>query len=362
MIKNKILNIIVISDIHFGDKLDRELYDALQERFFPAINETTDAVIIAGDLFHKILKLNESSCLYAFNFIESLIKLSTIYNFKIRIIKGTKSHDFNQLNNFKKYENQYDFKIIETVTEEELFKNHKVLYIPEEYIENEKDYYKDYFNKTYNSIFFHGTMNFAAYSSHVKINKEGKNAPNFSSEKIAKLAIGGIIGGHIHIKQNYMNKIFYTGSFWRTKFGESEDKAFIQYLYNTKNDTFKINYIINDLAPEYITINFKDIEGTLEEKIKLIEELKNEYENIRIDVDEEDTKGNNIILENLNILTDENIKIKVNNNFKEEYDNKYDFILNKELPLNETIKKFSQLMFNKDLKIETINKFLNEEN
>ena len=159
-----------------------------------------------------------------------------------------------------------------------------------------------------------------------------------------------------------MNKIFYTGSFWRTKFGESEDKAFIQYLYNIEDNTFKINYIINDLAPEYITINFKDLEGTLEEKIKLVEELKNEYENIRIDVDEEDTKGNNIILENLNILTDENIKIKVNNNFKEEYDNKYDFILNKELPLNETIKKFSQLMFNKDLKIETINKFLNEEN
>lgn len=360
MIKEKILNILVIADIHFGNKSDRELYESLQEKFISKIDETTDAVIIAGDLFDRILKLNESACLYAFNFIENILKLSKIYNFKVRIIKGTKSHDFNQLNNFKKYESEYDFKIIEVVSEEELFDSHMVLYIPEEYIENENIYYEKYFNKTYNSIFFHGTMNFASYSSHVKINKEGKNAPNFSSEKIANLAKGAVVGGHIHIKQNYMNKIFYTGSFYRTKFGESEDKAFIQYLYNTEDDTFKINYIINDLAPEYVTINFKDLEGTLEEKIKLVEELKEEYENIRIDIDEEDVKSNNIILENLNKLTDETVKVKVTNNFKEEYDDKYDFILKKELPLNETIKKFGELMFNKDLKIETINKFLND--
>jgi DNA repair exonuclease SbcCD nuclease subunit len=91
-------------------------------------------------------------------------------------------------------------------------------------------------------------MNFAGYSSHVKLNKESKNAPNFNSEEISKLAKGAIIGGHIHIKQNYKNKIFYTGSFWRTKFGESEAKAFVQYLYDINDDTFDINYIINDLG------------------------------------------------------------------------------------------------------------------
>lgn len=359
MINNK-LKIFVISDIHFGIKDSSKLFNELNEIFIPKLNETVDAVIIAGDLFDRILKLNENSCLYVFNFvIDTLINLSKLYNFKIRIIKGTKTHDFNQLQNFEKYTNE-NFKIIESVYEEELFPNHNVLYLPEEYIENEDEYYKDYFNKKYNSIFFHGNMDFASYSSHIQTIKGTKNSPNFSSSKIASLSIGAVIGGHVHIRQSYNNKIFYTGSFTRFKFGEPENKGFIEYLYDINTNEYEINYIDNNLAPIYTTINFTDLEGTtLEEKLSLLNTLKEEYDNIRIDVSSKDTKANSVILEALNNLTDENIKLKVNTDFKEEYDDKYDFILKQELPLAETIKKFVQMNYNKNLDIEKINKFLN---
>ena len=60
MINNK-LKIFVISDIHFGIKDSSKLFNELNEIFIPKLNETVDAVIIAGDLFDRILKLEKGT-------------------------------------------------------------------------------------------------------------------------------------------------------------------------------------------------------------------------------------------------------------------------------------------------------------
>lgn len=357
----KKLHIIVISDIHFGRKDDKRLYEELQSEFIPHIDENLDLLVIAGDLFDRVVKLNEMASIYVFKFIDQLYKLSKIYNFKIRLLQGTKTHDFNQLQNFRGYEDEDDrFGIAEEVCEEEIFEGLDVLYIPEEYVEDADEYYKEFFNNKYDMIFFHGTMDFAGFAGHIKETKNIKQAPNFKSDKIASLVRSIAIGGHIHIKQSYNNKIYYTGSFSRFNFGESESKGFYYLTYDPTTKNTAVKFIKNKLAPEYVTIKLSDVPGNLEEKIKNIELLKEDYENIRIEVSEEEKNSNETVVEAIKNLTDDNVKLKVDNSFKENYDTRYDFILKKELSLEETIKKYVQMTKNKNLDVQIIKKLITE--
>lgn len=359
--KKDIIRVKVISDIHFGCKDDKQLWVELQEEFIPTIDATLDLLVIAGDLFHRILKLNEPGSYYAFKLIDQLFELAEIYDFVIRIVKGTKSHDFNQLNNFKTYEKSDRFGIAETITIEELF-GISILYIPEEYVENPEEYYTDYFNSKYDLVFFHGTMDFAGFTSHLKsTNAKAKMAPTFKSSQIADLAYGPIVGGHIHIPMNYKEKIFYTGSFSRFNFGEPEDKGFVDYVYYPDKKDFSINYVKNNMAPEFVTVKLSDLNGNLEEKIQKIEMLKEEYHNLRIDVSEKEKNENQGVVDAIKRLTDEKVKIKVANSFEEQYDSKYDFILNKKFPLNQTIQKFIKMTKGKDIDLSNIDLALKKE-
>ena len=102
--KGSLLYGLVIADIHFCKKDDEGLYARLKKYFIAKIEEEKDDldyIVIAGDLFDRILKWNEIGSNIVLRFIEELIGLSIKYDFKIRILKGTKTHDFNQLNNFK---------------------------------------------------------------------------------------------------------------------------------------------------------------------------------------------------------------------------------------------------------------------
>lgn len=355
------LNVTVIADIHIGKKDDKRLWKELQEVFIPTINDDLDLLVISGDLFDRVIKLNEAASNYVFKFIDQLVILSKIHNFKIRIVKGTKSHDFNQLNNFQAYEVDDNFGIANEVCEEELFEGVNVLYIPEEYVENPEEYYKEYFNHKYDLIFFHGMMDFVGCSAHLSEGKNSKTAPTFKSSQIAELAYGPIVGGHIHTGDTYKNKIFYTGSFSRFNFGEPEKKGFVNYTYDTVTKEYEVKHIENTLAPEYVTVKLQDLDGSLEEKLDKIKTLREGYENVRIDISEQDKKGNENLVEAIKNLTDENVKLKVSNSFEESYDSRFDFVLKRTYSLDETIKRFISITKGKDLSSEVIKKIITKE-
>lgn len=356
------LNVSVIADIHLGKKDDKRLWKELQEIFIPTINDDLDLLVIAGDLFDRVIKLNEVASNYAFKFIDQLVMLSKIHNFKIRIVKGTKGHDYNQLNNFQAYEVDDNFGIANEVCEEELFEGVNVLYIPEEYVEDPEEYYNEYFNNKYDLIFFHGMMDFVGCAAHLSENgKNSKTAPTFNSNKISKLATGPICGGHIHTGDTYKNKIFYTSSFSRFNFGEPEMKGFIMYTYDTVTKEYEVKRIENTLAPDYVTVKLADLEGDLEEKLEQIKTLREGYENVRIDISEQDKKGNENLVEAIKNLTDENVKLKVANSFEESYDARFDFVLKRTYPLDETIKRFISITKGKDLSSDIIKKIITKE-
>lgn len=359
------LKVCVISDIHLGRGNSNDILNELYEKFIPVLNEDLDLLVIAGDYFDRVLRLNENASKIAFQLMDNIVSLSKTYNFKIRIIKGTKSHDFNQLDHFKKYDTgKDDFAIIENVVVEEFNlpnneENINILYLPEEYVDS-LDYYNDYFNVDfkYDLAFFHGTMDFAGYTKFID-NKSG--APTFNSKQLSNLVYGPIVGGHIHIADS-SNNVYYTGSFSRTRFGEEQDKGFIVYEYDTNLKTYDLKFIKNDLAPTYVTVNLEDVYdkvggSNLDEAINNINMLFEEYDHVRLNVDNK--KGNENIINAFKEAS--NAVVEVKNDFVESYDSTYDFILNRELPLNETIKKYVKLTVDKDLSIDTINKIIKPE-
>ena len=104
------------------------------------------------------------------------------------MIQGTKSHDLNQLQIFKHYEDDedLDFRIIETVQDEEIL-GLKVLYVPEEYPENSDEYYSAYKQNKYNIMFAHTTFDFVAQPGQIEISKKDTHtAPGYDMEGVER--------------------------------------------------------------------------------------------------------------------------------------------------------------------------------
>jgi DNA repair exonuclease SbcCD nuclease subunit len=370
-LKNGKLHGIAIADIHFGKKDDVKLYEELKKNFIPKVEkegETLDYLIISGDLFDRILKMNEIGSNLCIKFILELVDLSLKYDFVIRILKGTKTHDFNQLNNFKSIETKYypRFRIINTVEEEEIFPEIFFLYIPEEYIDNPDEYYKPFFEldegTAYDMIFFHGTFDFVGYVPSIESERHIKNAPVFDSEKIGNIVYGKAIGGHIHTRHISKNKkVEYISSFSRFAFGEEKPKGFLEIFYDPKTLECTTKFIENEDAPTYVTINIEDIEGnSLEEKLKIINELKKEYNNVRIiakDINEEDVSAMKKI-----VSDSEDVKLDIKRkDIEDSIDEEFMFIINREYDLPTTIQKYIKLTLDKDLPLSDITRAITEE-
>jgi len=359
---------LVIADIHYGKKDDVLLNKNLDKFFFPKIYEENydiDYVIVAGDLFDRIMKLTEMGSIFALNFINHLVELAIQYDFVVRILKGTKTHDYNQLNNFKSLEAKHfpRFRVIETVEEEEIFENVTFLYVPEEYMDNPTEYYSKYFDLeegvAYDMMFFHGTFDFVGFIPDVESERHIKHAPVFSGEKISKIVYGKAIGGHIHNRMIWKN-IEYTGSFDRFSFGDTKPKGFLEVFYDLETLECTTNFIENTDAPIYVTFNMDDFEGTLEEKIQTIKELKDQYENIRIiakSANEEDVASVKKLTSGI-----DNVKLDIKRQEVEDsVDEQYVFIINREYDVPTTVQKYIALEDGKTIPLEEINEILSEE-
>ena len=141
--------IFTISDIHIGASDDELLYNQLDKYFFSKIEiDKPDLVVVCGDISHDKLSMNSIGGKTYLHFAKRLMQLCSVYNIKLRILMGTRSHDKDQLEIFdieKKYlEDDIDMKIFRTVSSEKIFDDLEVLYVPEEYVSDKDEYYKEY--------------------------------------------------------------------------------------------------------------------------------------------------------------------------------------------------------------------------
>lgn len=372
---------VMIADIHFGALPVERLYNEL-EMFLTFIDKKDiDFIIILGDWFDRKLNLNSKDAKYSTVFFERICQICIDNNIKLRLIQGTESHDNSQLEVLEilAKNKPVDFKVFYEVDEEELFPDFNVLYIPEEYITSIDEKYGKYMNKKYDMIFGHGMVQEVKFAALIQSSETTmKKAPIFKSKMFCDICYGPIFFGHIHMKDVFNDKLFYVGSYSRWKFGEEDDKGFYYVKYDNDTKEFNAEFIINDKAKKYDTIEIYEKESgffklNTENQIKYIQKLLNsfEYEYLRIQFYiPEGYENENLLINMLNesFSKYKNLKLdfKVNSKIKSKREveekinlllDKYGFIFDVKIDSYTKINRFIMEKYNRDIPIDKIKEY-----
>lgn len=251
-----------LSDLHFGHpRLDvGKLYSNLEQYFYPELAKT-QILFFTGDLTHAILPLFNNVTHFFIMFLTDVLLLAKKYKFKIRAIKGTYTHEREQLNLLNTL-NVYgvDCKIISDVEVEHITNWNNgskeeltVGYIPDSIpyrnsnhvLEKVKDLCKCVGLNSLDLIIGHGTFRHTL--------PEGIRLPNITYEinQFKNLVSGYIVMGHIHTPSKNKN-VIYVGSFDRTAHGEEEHKGFLSCTKDKDKWIFK--FIPNNTTTPFITV------------------------------------------------------------------------------------------------------------
>ncbi|MGL5749783.1 MAG: hypothetical protein ACRCXT_04600 [Paraclostridium sp.] len=373
---------VFISDLHIAKYNAPEFYHREIEPNLEVISKmpVIDIIFIPGDFYDRSYSVGSIENKYGLITMSKIVAIASEKNAKIRILEGTKGHDNRQCESFEfiARENRVDYKYISNVQEELLFPNLKVLYVPEEYIDDKDEYYKEYFSKEdeYDMIIFHGMFDKAipfmkACESEIHVPK----APIFKTEDIKKCCKGLCIGGHVHKHMIIDDLIYYVGSFSRASHGEEEDKGYCVVGYDTKTNKYIINFIKNEYTRVYKSIKVAKAFNKLpvEEMISHIDSIKDNMKAdfLRVDIDNDSTDDKcqaNMTLLREHYQNKKGISIKVNLNRKrideikdeEELDNeletKYSFLFDG-TPIEQQFMKYAKLVFDAELDENDIKKF-----
>jgi DNA repair exonuclease SbcCD nuclease subunit len=366
---------LVVGDIHFGYYPPELLYKEFQLILHTIEDNAIDCVVIAGDYYDTKLSMASAHSVYSVKAFSDLIKSCEEKGIKVRQIKGTNSHDpENQLKNLAQIANssRCDYKLILTVDEEELFPGMNVLYIPEEYMEDSKEYYKEYFNKKYQLVFGHGMFEETNFST--KQHTGMKKYPIFNSKEMEEICEGPIVFGHIHTAQRIRDRIQYTGSLVRSRFGEEEAKGFYIVDFDEETKETDFTFIENELTMKYDTIEIKPdnyvFSYMVNEQINYFKNLVKNYcrDYLRIKIyTPEDMINSATFVDSMNVVFNdmknvklqiiENSKLKLDKELKEKVSllmDKYNFIFDKSVGYDEKIQEYIKLKTGKEISLDRI--------
>lgn len=342
--------LVCAADIHYSEEKFNQIEYSFNFFLEYIKKKRPDFVVLAGDYFEK--RLSPDSKVYK-HAIGNLIEISKYTNYLI-VIKGTHSHDANQLEilrELKKVKNNiyyYDTFTIDTFKIKDghgTEKNIKFAFIPEEYPKNHKEYYKRLYEENFDFIIGHGMLNGAKLHNGV-VNKYIKDL-RFNYTELDKHCKYNI-WGHIHLPQQLSEKTFYVGSLGRWQFGEEEPKRFLSINIDIHTDNWNIKSIETPTY-EYLTFTYSEY---LELRENIEELLSDEKVYIRIfaDKDIEELKKLKEKFKDRIKIEQKNKEINIQNEIKyEEVLNKtpeeqYLYVLNEELKTKKFTKKERKLL------------------
>ena len=276
---------LVLADIHIGAMSNEDTYTGIMYLKSLLQDLTKDGrldfIVIGGDFFHKQLYANDLYIKYA----QKLMLFFLASAKKIRVVYGTSSHDSKQYGIFDTMTTDfpeifdglsYDFKVIDEVSDEWLVEDMHVLYVPEEYLFDKDDHYKEAFKEVdvYDYIFGHGIISEAfPYIKPKKNDHERRHAPAFTAEELLEYCKGDVLFGHYHIHSEYLGgSVSYVGSTFRWIYGEEEDKGCFYLEFNPEDEENKYHkeFIVNNTALTYISFiyGYKDKVYTSSEEME----------------------------------------------------------------------------------------------
>lgn len=378
-------DIAVIADIHW-DALDpKKQYHELQ--FFNAFLERIDKLdllVIAGDVFDTKILLNSRTSLKALQWMSEVVDICKRRNCKIRIIKGTNSHDNNQLDAFNGYDDGSDFfHIYRECTSEETLPGMKCLYCPDEVMTQKEweDQYADLlFGNIYDAIFFHGSFDIVLPEI---VNQEsefmGSKGIAFKYSHFKDIS-HIMVGGHWHDGSSSEGEhMYYTRSYSRWSYGEMNPKGFVYLDYDTDDKSYCLQRVINPYADRFITYtvdtkSMQDIDSYTDLVETVRKDLEDPMNHIRISIHITDSKivNQNAVdmLRRTFIDQTRRVKIQLKNEMKEEIRkrdqertekirDRFDFVRDKNNSTAQIIQKFIHETKDVDIALPDIERFIN---
>jgi DNA repair exonuclease SbcCD nuclease subunit len=316
----KIYDAVVISDVHFGHpkitagKIRYDLRDVHEDI------KQAKLLIFAGDLFDKLLLLDHVQTQEALLAIGELLRIAREYSVKVRILRGTWSHDRGQLATVNtlnltyadmmadlKY---YDHVAIEYIPDMDL----RLLFIPDDLPYKTSEEILDLVHETMEKsgwtyvdlVIAHG------YFDHVLpkgIPKEP--ARTYRAKQFEGWVKGKVLVGHVHTHSVHKN-VVYVGSFERLNHGEEEKKGYLT-LTRLADDKWKMTFKENTEAMYFFTIYPKSNNGDIDELLlDMHDQIKkkfgeNPYGHLRIA--HEDTEKRMILIQCANQTYGTNLSI-----------------------------------------------------
>ena len=277
---------ICLADLHNGNKnvSAKDMKKQLKEYLFKIVKnyKYLDGIFILGDILHTIVSLNSDySELYLW-FIDQVYKLARKKKATVIIIKGTHSHDNDQLSNIKSYilnDDNVDFRIYEQIEEITIWDNYKVLVLPDVKYKNFKDI--DSFitcDKRYDFILGHGVVDTMKYFIQESEHMSTKTYV-YEIEKLKASCKGPILFGHIHQYQQLREQFYYVGPYTLLERGGINAGYLTIGIYNNDRTKFKVEHYINPDSANYLDLNItKKIMDTypIDQIIETIDEILSE--------------------------------------------------------------------------------------
>ena len=198
-----------IADVHIGVNLKHEDFMNSLDMLFDIIRkhkEPCHCIFVCGDLFDHRLNMDEYK--FAARFLMKLVCNGLSRDIEtphvpVHFIKGTHSHDYDQLKLFYHYmdDDSVDVRVV-TQIQFEIVKGCRILCIPELYGLDESVYRHFFFESGwYDEAFVHGTFKGSVYGDNV-------GAGRLLTEEDFIYCTGVAISGHVH-KGGCFNGFYY---------------------------------------------------------------------------------------------------------------------------------------------------------
>lgn len=381
MVNQLIYNILLEADKHWGAMSPKKQYlsSYIMKRFlyeFPI-----DLYVHLGDQFDTKLLLNSKPAVYAIQDFQEKLAICKDRNIKVRAIRGTRSHDYDQWEVFRKFEND-NFKIFIQNTVEETLPNMTCIYCPDENI-NTDEYIDRYHDNIFENMidigFFHGSFDVVLPRIVTQMSEDSLSTNLvFEYELWSSLIKGPLLSGHWHDGSEY-GSLIYIGSYDRWAFAEDEVKGFGIVQYNTETGEYKYIKVPNFFAENYKTYivdtyiynidAYNALSQLIDSELELDSNLK-----IRVKINVTDEKPENeTLIEAFRFYyaNSKKVKITVINKLqvekkkkkkKEEthMDSVYGYIRDNSISYPEKIGRYITTMTGKQYSLEEIEKFVNK--
>lgn len=255
----------IFSDIHLGhNRVRTEFILENLAKFWhnPDFLKTVDMIVIAGDLFDRLVYMNQTFVPIIDIFFIATFKFAKQYDVDFILLEGTPSHDRAQGKRLIALNTEIgnvhaNVTYIDTLSiYYDTRRDKHYLFVPDEWHHDPKETFKQVEDllrarklDKVDFSYMHGNFTYQLPAI--------AKAPTHDEDSYLRITRYAIYIGHIHVRSKY-ERIYAQGSFDRISHGEESPKGF--YYGVLKGETYTSTFIKNVDAKTFITLDCREMD------------------------------------------------------------------------------------------------------